>query len=359
MTETIIFTASTSIALPDPHALLDRLCERLTERGTVTRDGPRGRFESRMGAVEMEAGAQSLHLHAASDQLNYLFIARSLLAEHIAECTEGSAPAFLWSGDGCDLTAIPYFHRATVRASRPVTPRMQRVTLAVADVGQLETGGLHVRVLIPPQGRAPVWPSLAPDGRVLWPKGEDELTTRVYTIRSLDHARGEVDIDVVLHEDTPGSVWARTAGPGDTVGLMGPGGGEIVPADCYLLGGDETALPVIARFAESLPAGAKAILRIEVADAREEQPIASAATLDLRWLHRNGAEAGSTDLLERAIRAVEWPQGGAHYALIGSEQASARAIRTYLRKERGMARDRHLVAAYWRRGHAAVERERD
>lgn len=357
MTETILLTASTSIALPDPHALLDRLCDRLAEHGTVTRVESGGRFESQLGAIDIEAKAGALHLRASSHHPNYLFIVRSLLAEQVAECADGTAQAFRWNGDGCELTAIPYFHQATVCASRPVTPRMRRITLAVADVSQLEKGGLHVRVLIPPQGRAPVWPSLAPDGRVLWPKGADELTTRIYTIRSVDHARSEVDIDVVLHEETPGSVWARSVRPGDAVGLMGPGGGEIVPADCYLLGGDETALPVIARFAESLPAGAKAILRIEVADAREEQPIASAATLDLRWLHRNGAEAGSTDLLERAIRAVEWPQSGAHYALIGSEQASARAIRTYLRKERGMAADRHLVAAYWRRGHAAVERD--
>lgn len=359
MTETLSFTASTSVPLSDPLAMLERLCDHMTEHGSVTRDARGARFESLIGAVELEAGDGALHLRAASHHLSYLFIARSLLAEHIVEFAEGAAPAFLWSGDGCDSAAIPYFHLAAIRSSRRITPRMQRVTLAVEDVGRLETGGLHVRVLIPPQGRAPVWPSLAPDGRVLWPKGEDELTTRVYTIRNVDHARGEVDIDVVLHEDSAGSVWARSAGPGDPVGLMGPGGGEVVPADCYLLGGDETALPVIARFAESLPAGTKAILRIEVADAQEEQPIRSAAELDVRWLHRNGAEAGSTDLLERAIRAVEWPQGGEPYALIGSEQASARAIRTYLRKERGMAKDRHLVAAYWRRGHAMVEHERD
>ncbi|CAH1650884.1 Fe(3+)-hydroxamate ABC transporter permease FhuB [Hyphomicrobiales bacterium] len=82
------------------------------------------------------------------------------------------------------------------------------------------------------------------------------LARRVYTIRAIDHARKELAIDVVLHDDSVGSNWARNAEPGDRAGLLGPGGGDVIPADWYLLCGDETALPAIARIAAELPAGA-------------------------------------------------------------------------------------------------------
>lgn len=359
MAETDRLAAATSVALSNPAALLDRLCDHFAEHGTVTRHDGAGRLEGRFGTVELEAAAGALHLRVHAPNPSYLFLVKSSVADHIVEFAPEGTAAFTWSGDGSGISEIPYFHRATIRASRRVTPRMQRVTLALDDVGKLEHGGLHVRVLIPPKGRVPVWPSIAPDGRVVWAKGEDELTGRVYTIRNIDKERGEVDIDVVLHEDSAGSVWARSARPGDPVGLTGPGGGDIVPADWYLLCGDETALPVIARIAEGLPSSARATLLIEVADAQEEQPIHSAAALDLRWLHRNGAEAGTTDLLENAVRAIDWPQGLTPYALVGCEQAAARALRAHLRKDRGLTKDRHLAAAYWRRGHQAPLRERD
>lgn len=354
MAEATPLIATAKVALADPVTMLGKLCDHFAEHGEVTTAEGFGRLQGRFGAIDLHVEASALRVRVVCPEPDYLFIVKASVAEHIAEFAEGEPPELIWSGDGSDVTEIPHFHEMTVRGSRQVTPRMRRVTLA-GDVVRLERGGLHVRVLIPPRGREPVWPSLSPDGRIVWPKGADELTGRVYTIRSIDRERGEVDIDVVLHDDSAGSVWARTAQPGDPAGLMGPGGGEIEPADWYLLAGDETALPVIARFAESLPTTARATIRIEVADASEQQPIVSAAALDLAWLHRDGAEPGTTDLLEQAIRAVDWPQTALPYVLVGCEHKAARAIRTYLRKERGLAKDRHLAAAYWRRGHAEMD----
>jgi glycerol-3-phosphate dehydrogenase len=59
---------------------------------------------------------------------------------------------------------------------------------------------MHVRLLVPPKGRAPVWPMTLPDGRLGWPTGEDTMAVRIYTIRSIDVDRAEMDIDFVLHE---------------------------------------------------------------------------------------------------------------------------------------------------------------
>lgn len=351
MAEAATLTATARVPLADPAAMLHRLCDHFAEHGEVTIGEGTGRLEGRFGAVELCVEEMVLWVRVECPAPDYLFAVKASVAEHIVEFAEGEPPELVWSGDGANVTEIPYFHELTVRGSRAIAPRMRRVTLA-GDVSRLDHDGLHVRVLIPPRGREPVWPSLSSDGRIIWPKGEDALAPRVYTIRSIDHGRGEIDIDVVLHEDSPGSVWARTAQAGDPIGLMGPGGGDIEPADWYLLAGDETALPVIARIAESLPATARATIRIEVADASEQQPIVSAAAIDIAWLHRDGAAPGTTDLLEQAVRAIDWPDAALPYVLVGCEHKAARAIRGYLRKERGLARDRHLAAAYWRRGHA-------
>lgn len=359
MTDARLLVATTRIALADPRGMHEKLSSHFTEHGTVSRSAAGSRLDGPFGSVTIEeqAGALGIRLECPSE--GYLFVVKSSVAEHLVEFAAGETLAIAWDGDGAGATELPYFRAMTVRGARDITPKMRRVTLAGPDIAHFETGGLHVRVLIPPEGREPRWPTAGSDGRVVWPKGEDELTGRAYTIRSLDRARGELDIDVVLHEDSPGSVWARTAQAGDPVGLMGPGGGDVVPADWYLLCGDETALPAIARIAESLPAEARATILIEVADIGEQQPIVAAASVDLRWLQRDGAEPGTTDLLERAIRTLHWPSASAPYVLVGCEQRAARAIRSHIRKERGLARDRHLVAAYWRRGHAGVVLDRD
>lgn len=349
MAEPLIATAR--IPLADPAGMLRKLCEHFVEHGTVTLAEDGARLENPYGVAVLEAGPALLSVRTECPSEGHLFIVKSSLAEHVVMFAGDQPVTIAWSGNGAATTEIPYFREMTVRRAREITPTMRRVTLAGADVGHFETGGLHVRALIPPAGRKPRWPVAGRDGRVVWPKGEDELTRRVYTVRSVDRARGEIDIDVVLHGDSPGSVWATTAQAGDPVGLLGPGGGDIVPADWYLLCGDETALPVIARIAEALPPEARATILLEVADASERQPIESAAQIELNWLHRDGAEAGTTGLLEAAVKAAEWPASGTPYVLAGCEHRQARAIRSYLRKERGLARDRHLVAAYWRRGH--------
>ena len=72
------------------------------------------------------------------------------------------------------------------------------------------------------------------------------------------------------------------AGPGKFLGVGGPRGSFIVPDDFdwYLLAGDETALPAIGRRLEELPAGTRALVVIEVADAGEEQRFETRTRLD-------------------------------------------------------------------------------
>ena len=79
---------------------------------------------------------------------------------------------------------------------------------------------------------------------------------RDYTPRRYDLDTLELDIDFVLHGDGPASTWAEQAKPGQFLHIGGPRGSMIVPDifDSYLLIGDETALPAIARRLEGLAA---------------------------------------------------------------------------------------------------------
>lgn len=353
-----LLTAEAVVPLPDPHAVLARLTGRVAELAAVTPSEQGAMIEHQLGRTELVLEAGALRLRVRCADASALAFIKMVLAEHLATAA-GAPPAFAWTGHDAARREIPYFREMTVRAAAAVTPHMRRVVLA-GDAAHYAGDLLHVRLLIPPAGRAPVWPHAAADGRIAWPEGADALTPRVYTVRHVDAARGEIALDVVLHAAsgeaaTPGSAWARDVRPGDRVGLLGPGGRRLAPADWYLLAGDETALPAIARMAEALPAAARAVLRIEVADAAEEQPIVSAAALDLAFLHRDGAAAGTTELLEQAVRAVPLPQDGRRcHVWVGCEQAQARRIRAGL-AERGLDPACRSVAAYWRRGFPGID----
>jgi NADPH-dependent ferric siderophore reductase len=229
---------------------------------------------------------------------------------------------------------------------------MRRITLKGADLARFATGGMHVRLLLPRRRDvSPQWPVMGDDGRPRWPNGEDRPDVRIYTLRRVDAEAGEVDIDFVLHDGDgmPGARFAAEAMSGDIVGMTGPGGGDPPAADWVLLLGDQTALPAIARILENLPARSRAVVRIEVANAEEEQQLVSSASLDLRWLHRD--DATSETLLQAALADIDWPSDGRSiFCWAGCEFRDFVAIRRHFRKERGLARENHLAVAYWRRG---------
>jgi NADPH-dependent ferric siderophore reductase len=156
---------------------------------------------------------------------------------------------------------------------------------------------------------------------------------------------------MVVHGDGVGSAWADRAEPGMRIGVLGPRGSEIVPLvhDWYLLAADETAIPALGRWLEALPAGVRAVAFAEVSGPEEEQRFATRADLSLTWLHRGAAAPGTTDLLERAVRAAGLPPGTG-YAWVAGEANTLRPIRRHLRQERGLAKEQVDVDGYWKRG---------
>jgi len=177
---------------------------------------------------------------------------------------------------------------------------------------------------------------------------------RTYTVRWVDPQAEELAIDFVVHGDEGyAGPWATHAKPGDIMHLRGPSGAYSPDpdADWHLFVGDEAAIPAIGASLERLEAGAKAVAFIEVDDEREQQVFVTQADLDLIWLHRGDAEAGSTELLDEAVRAFDWPPGRVH-AFIHGESALLKSVRPFVINDRGVPRENVSVSGYWRRGNS-------
>lgn len=117
----------------------------------------------------------------------------------------------------------------------------------------------------------------------------------------------EIDVDFVMQEHGVGSRWASGAKPGDLLGVGLSAGLTVAPAKWYLLAGDHTALPAIARIMENLPPTVCGRAFIEVPGPANEQPIDCRAGIELTWLHRNSVDAGGSTLIQDAVLGMDWP----------------------------------------------------
>lgn len=278
-------------------------------------------------------------------------VAKGIVSHYVQAVLGDACPPLEWTGDGAGMTELPHFREMRVIDAETIAPNMRRVHLSGHRLERFVSGGLHVRLLFPPEGREPVWPTAGPAALPNWPEGEDTLRTRVYTVRSVDPARGRMAVDVVLHwPPGVGCRWARTVQPGDRVGLLGPGGGDIPTVGWVLALGDESALPAIARSLEEMGPEARGEVFIEVDGPADELPLTKPDGVALHWLHRAGRPAGTTSLLVDAARSVIWPGGPDVFVWAGAEFAAFKDIRQFCRKERGLKKNQHLVVAYWRRG---------
>jgi NADPH-dependent ferric siderophore reductase len=223
-----------------------------------------------------------------------------------------------------------------------ITPRMRRVTLGGPQLAGFVSQGSddHIKLLFP-QNAAEQAALESPTFSI---KGDGpQPAMRDYTPRRFDLAIGELDIDFVLHGDGPASTWAEQAKVGQHLYIGGPRGSMIVPHifDSYLLIGDETALPAIARRLEELPAGRKVLAVIEVANTAEQQTLESAADVEVVWVVR-----GESNLLE-TVAKLQVPSGKL-YAWVATETKLSRQVRRVLLDEHKLDDAFLKAVGYWR-----------
>ncbi|MFJ4208368.1 siderophore-interacting protein [Paenarthrobacter sp. NPDC089675] len=262
------------------------------------------------------------------------------------------------------MAALPVTSSAT-RQTRPqvtltvlrkevLSPHMVRIVAGgpgFSDFANNEYVDRYVKIVFPQPGvdyQLPLdlWAIRETMPREQWPH------TRTYTIRWVDLAARELAIDFVVHGDEGlAGPWAAAAQPGDSLTFTGPGGAynPAPEADWYLFAGDDAAIPAIAASIEALSPDARGVAFLEVDTADDVLPLNAPTGLEIRWLYRNGLQAGSSDLLLDAVRNVEWLPGRVDVFAHG-ERGYMKGLREVFFVQHGLERSQVSLSGYWAQG---------
>jgi len=215
----------------------------------------------------------------------------------------------------------------TVLAREVLSPHLVRLVIGNLD-GFMSTG-------IPDE-----WVPLTVPG---------QFQTRYYTVRSW--FAGELVLDVVVHDEGLVTEWAQTECVGDTVGIGQPKGSYVEPrgAGWVVLVGDLTALPAVARIAETTTLPVTAF--VESPDGPLPDYLA-AGSATVTWLDPPSSGASA---LAVVVRGLSWPAGDGYFWMAG-ESAQMRDIRKFLRRELGWDSRSHDVMGYWSGARGRVTR---
>lgn len=348
MSQTLI--ARAEIALASPEATLDQMCDHLTSHGAMhRREGCRHHLCFSFGTARLDQTRDGVDAQVEGTDLAALQQLRAIIAGHLREFSSDPL-SIRWTGDGSELRHPVNFRMLTVQSCDDLTPRMRRIRFAGADLAMFAgLDHIHVRLLFPQEAADPAWPMLGEDGLEHWPPEAVRPFDRRYTIRRIDTKAGWLEIDFVLHDDAagPGSDFAQSAGPGDRIGMIGPGGGGLpLDRDWYLIAGDLTALPAIARFLEVLPAEACGHVLLQRDDPSDELLLPAPAGMQILWV-------GSADaLLDHATSLKPPTTADAPFVWVGCEDRAFRALRKFARDDLGLRKGQHHIVSYWRAGDA-------
>ncbi|MFH8656882.1 siderophore-interacting protein [Streptomyces afghaniensis] len=269
--------------------------------------------------------------------------------------------------------AAPFrFFSLQVVRTRRLGPSLVRVTFGGPDLHAFRSDGRDqsLSLFLPHPGQPePVVPLELGDG---WWQGWRELpddvraVMRSYTLRELRRDPDEIDIDFALHGIEPGasvqagpaSRWAAGATSGDRVLLLGPAVADNrairfrppEDTDLVVVWGDETAVPAASAIVESLPAGTRARVWLEVPHAADIQDLVTEADAEITWLVREeeGREDSSRAL--DVLREAQLPPAERPYVWIAGESGCVKELRRHFVRERGIDRRRVTFVGYWRRG---------
>ncbi|MFF3907227.1 siderophore-interacting protein [Streptomyces sp. NPDC001848] len=262
--------------------------------------------------------------------------------------------------------AAPFrFFSLQVVRTRRLGPSLVRVTFAGDDLYVFRSDGRDqsLSLFLPHPGQPePVVPLELDDGWWgAWRELPDDVRAvmRSYTLRALRRDPDEIDIDFVLHTPAgPASRWASRATPGDRVLVLGP----VIEdnrairfrppedTDLVVVWGDETAVPAAAAILESLPAGMRARVWLEVGHADDIQDLVTEADAEITWLVRNQNSAEGSPMALGALRDTQLPSAARPYVWLAGESGCVKALRRHFVAERGVDRRCVTFVGYWRQG---------
>ncbi|MDG9714049.1 siderophore-interacting protein [Streptomyces sp. DH10] len=269
--------------------------------------------------------------------------------------------------------AAPFrFFSLQVVRTRRLGPSLVRVTFGGPDLHAFHSDGRDqsLSLFLPHPGQPePVVPLELGDG---WWQGWRELpddvraVMRSYTLRALRRDPDEIDIDFALHGIEPGasvqagpaSRWAARAAAGDRVLLLGPAVADNrairfrppEDTDLVVVWGDETAVPAASAIVESLPAGTRARVWLEVPHAGDIQDLPTEADAEITWLVKEEKGPEGSSLALDALREAQLPPAERPYVWIAGESGCVKELRRHFVRERGIDRRRVTFVGYWRRG---------
>ncbi|MDO4821565.1 MAG: siderophore-interacting protein [Rothia sp. (in: high G+C Gram-positive bacteria)] len=225
-----------------------------------------------------------------------------------------------------------------------LTPTVMRVVAEPADSKRVEAQGLvgeYIYLVTGKKGEVLPAPTFEKD-KAQW---SQPTTTAKYTVRNFDENTGALEINIMLHEHGAGTTWARTVAVGDSAHFLGAKSGYSISKDYdfYLLAGDESGLPGMARWIESLPASARGVAVIEVPGEASQQVIAAPENFEVVWVDsaRHGA-------LAETVMAYPLPEGSVCTWLAG-ESRSIHPLRIWARRELSVPKGHGYAKGYWKK----------
>jgi hypothetical protein len=203
----------------DPENCLRRLCDHMREHGMHVHEDD-GVFTVILPDVvgSLSKDGRYVTVEAAAADLEAFYFVKMWLQAEFSELAGHPAPLIEWNEESRNLRFPPSFRTLAVVTVRDITPRMRRITFKGNDLNRFDTlSALHLQLLInlgavTEQCRRQCDFS---DSETL----QDAPVWRRYTVRSVDRARGTIDVDFFLHGSSgPGANWAPRL-----TGIFSPG----------------------------------------------------------------------------------------------------------------------------------------
>jgi NADPH-dependent ferric siderophore reductase len=171
-----------------------------------------------------------------------------------------------------------------------------------------------------------------------------QFQSRYYTVRSWDGR--ELVLDVAVHEVGLVTEWATRDCVGARVTVTEPRGSFAMPDDAewLLLVGDLTAMPAMARIAETMLARPTPVETRIWAEVPDDLTGYLPVGPDVTWLEPPGPGQSA---LAAVVESIDWPTGDGYFWMAG-ESAQMRAIRKHLMRERRLPSAAYDVMGYWR-----------